>query len=156
MTVRPYEADRDRAAVRRIWREVGWIETEAQEKGLDVFLEPGRRLVAELDGAPECLVTTHRGILTYQNEEISLSCVTCVTTSRIARKRGLASRLTARALADDALDGAGLAMLGIFEQGFYNQLGFGNGSYEHWCTFDPAQLTIELDPRTPRRLTTDD
>jgi len=157
MTFRPFQADRDRDAVRRIWREVGWIETEDHERGLDVFLDSGgRRMVADLGDEPECMVATDPASLTYLDEEIPVSCITCVTTSRVARKRGLASRLTARTVAEDALDGAGVAMLGIFEQGFYNQLGFGNGSYERWCTFDPAELTVDVDPRTPRRLTAED
>jgi len=156
MTFRAYRPDEDRAAVEAVWREVGWIDPEGDAEALGVFLESGRTVVAEVDGRAECVVNTDPGTLRYLDEEIQISCITGVTTSRIVRKRGLASRLTAHALATDAADGALLAALGAFEQGFYNQLGFGNGSYAHSCTFDPAQLTIEVDPRTPRRLTPDD
>ena len=156
MTFRPYRAETDRDAVRRIWREVGWIDGEGQEKALDVFLEGGRNLLADLNGEPECMVNTNPGVLVYQNEEIPLSCVTGVTTSRVARKRGMAIDLTAHALGEDAVDGAAVAMLGVFEQGFYNRLGFGNGCYEHWCTLDPTRLSVDVTARTPRRLTADD
>jgi hypothetical protein len=152
MTFRPYRPDEDRAAVDAIWREVGWIEDDEGAEALGVFLGSGRTVVADLEGRPECVVNTDPGTLRYLDDDIPASCVTGVTTSRIARKRGLASGLTAHALAADAEDGALVAALGAFEQGFYNQLGFGNGSYEHWCTFDPAQLTVDVEPRTPRRL----
>jgi hypothetical protein len=59
-------------------------------------------------------------------------------------------------LAEDAAEGALVAGLGMFEQGFYNQLGFGTGSYDHWVSFDPAQLTVALQPRVPTRLSAED
>lgn len=156
MTFRVYDAGTDRAAVQRIWREVGWIENETHEKGMDVFLQSGRTLVADVNGAAECMVSTHCATLRYLEESLPVSGITGVTTSRIARKQGIASRLTARALADEASAGAAAALLGVFEQGFYNQLGFGNGAYEVWCTIDPAQLLVPTNARPPIRLTVDD
>ena len=85
-----------------------------------------------------------------------MSCVTGVTTSRVARRRGLARRLAARAIAVDAAEGALVASLGMFEQGYYNRLGFGTGGYEHWVSFDPARLNVDVRPRVPRRITADD
>jgi GNAT superfamily N-acetyltransferase len=152
-SVRSYNPAQDADAVRRIWREVGWIDGEDDEKALDVFLESGRTVVADLDGVAECMVNTDPGTLRYLDEELPICCVTGVTTSRIARKRGLATSLTARALQLAEEDGAGLALLGVFEQGFYDRLGFGNGSHEHWYTFDPAQLPGEVEARPPCRLT---
>ena len=151
--MRPYNSDRDRDAVCRIWREVGWIDSEDDEKALDIFLESGRTVVADLDGTPECMVNTDPGTLQYLDEELPTCCITGVTTSRIARKRGFATSLTARALQLAAEDGASLALLGVFDQGFYDRLGFGNGSYEHWYTFDPTQLPGNVEARTPFRLT---
>jgi hypothetical protein len=49
-----------------------------------------------------------------------------------------------------------LGGLEMFEQGYYNQLGFGTGGYEHWVRFDPARLRVEVVARIPRRLTGDD
>ncbi len=156
MNIRPYDPQRDREAVRRIWREVRWVENEAHERAMDFFLEGTRALVADLNGVAECLAVTTPATLRYLDEDLRLSAVTAVTTSRIARKQGLAKRLTAALVAADAADGALVSALGMFEQGFYDQLGFGTGGYEHWRSFDPAHLTVTHKARVPRRLTPDD
>jgi hypothetical protein len=96
------------------------------------------------------------GAIRYQDEDLPLSAVTAVLTSRIARRQGLAKRLTAQVIAADAAEGALVSSLGIFEQGFYNLLGYGSGSYVHWLSFDPAQLNVDRKARVPRRLTEDD
>jgi hypothetical protein len=158
MEFRSYDAERDQAAVHRIWRECGWIEpgNEQHDRGLDVFITAGRALVADVDGGAECMVTTALGDIRYQDEYLPFSCVTAVTTSHVARKRGLAGRLTAEAIAADAAAGAAVSGLGMFEQGYYDRLGFGSGAYGHWLYFDPAQLTVDLKPPVPRRITLDD
>ena len=156
MTFRPYDPANDKDAVHRIWREVGWLDEKHQTDVADAFLEAGRAWVAELRGEPECLVTTALTTLRYLDDDLPFGCVTGVCTSRVARKQGLASRLTARAVAEDAAAGLPLAGLGMFEQGFYNQLGFGTGGYEMWLSFDPALLNVPASARVPRRLTADD
>jgi predicted GNAT family acetyltransferase len=154
---RTYNADKDRDAVHRIWREVGWIgDNEEHKRAMDLHIEGGRALVAEVHGAAECSVVAVPGTIRYLDEELSLSAITAVITSRVARKQGLASKLTARAVADAAADGAQVAGLGAFEQGFYNQIGFGSGGYEHWVSFDPARLKVGVKARLPRRIMADD
>jgi GNAT superfamily N-acetyltransferase len=155
---RDYDAGRDKAAVLRIWREVAWLKGDdrKREESLARFVTCGRARVAEVDGEAECLINTAPGTLRYIDRDLSFSGVMGVATSRVARKQGLASRLLASTLAQDAADGALVAGLGIFEQGFYNQLGFGNGGYEHWFVFDPAQLRVDVRARIPRRVTQDD
>jgi hypothetical protein len=74
----------------------------------------------------------------------------------VTRRHGLAARTTAQALAEEALAGTPVAVIGVFEQGFYNRLGFGNGAYQFWCTFDPAQLSVAPTTRPPVRITADD
>ena len=155
MDYRNYDPERDKDACHRIWYETGWIRP-GKEEGMDLFVECGRAIVADLDGEPECLVTTAPGTIRYLKEDLSFSVVTGVTTSRVARKQGFAKRLTALAVALDAADGALVSGLGMFEQGYYNQLGFGTGGYEHWAAFDPARLNVRLRLRVPRRLTLDD
>ena len=152
MRLRDYEPDRDKDDVLRIYREVGWCDKPEHEEGLAGLVESGRTMVADLDGSVECMVTTDPGTIRHGERDLSLTGVTGVTTSRVARKRGLAGRLTARILAEQAADGSLVAMLGVFEQGYYNQLGFGNGGYEHWCTFDPSTLNVAVKPRVPVRL----
>jgi len=157
MHIRLYEEKKDKSAVHRIWREVGWLDKDKQQHAaLDLFLSTSRALVAELNGEAECLVVTTPGTIHHLQKDLPLSAVTTVTTSRIARKQGFAGRLTARAIADAAVDGALVAGLGIFDQGFYNLLGFGNGTYEHWISFDPSTLNIDTHPRVPHRLTVED
>ncbi len=157
MCFRPYGPDRDKEAVHRIWREIGWIEP-GHEPRLDLFLEAGRALVAEVEGAAECLVTTAPGTVRYLAEDLPMSCVTGVTTSRIARRQGNAGRLTARAIAAAAADGAIVSALGMFEQGFYDRLGFGTGGYELLVALDPSRLRLPRSgpSRVPRRITADD
>ena len=152
MTFRAYQHDRDLDDVVRIYREVGWISEKDHEAAAKELLQSGRGLVAELHGSAECFVVADTGTILHLETDIPLCVVTGVTTSRIARKQGLASRLTAQLLAEEASRGQAVAMLGIFEQGYYNQLGFGNGCYENWCTFDPSMLQIPVKARTPVRL----
>jgi hypothetical protein len=135
--------------------EVGWLEKDKAEIA-DVWIAASRAMVAEVDGDAECLVVSAPGGLRYLEEDLTLAAVTGVTTSRIARKQGLARRLTARVVAADAAGGALVAGLGMFEQGYYDQLGFGTGGYEHRASFDPARLRVAVEARVPRRITADD
>lgn len=156
MLYRPYEADKDKDAVYRIYQEVGWLDSSWEADIQDRFLADGRTLVAELDGEAECLVTSAPGRLRYLEDELPFAGCTGVATSRIARKQGFARRLVARLLAADAADGALVHGLGMFEQGFYNAVGYGTLPYQHWVSFDPATIRVDSTPRTPRRLTKDD
>jgi len=143
----------DREAVSRIWREVGWIEKKEHELALDDVLASGQTYVAELDGEAECMVNTCPGTLLYLSQDIPVSIVGGVVTSRIGRRQGLASGLVARSLRNEVSGGSKLGLLGVFDQGFYNRVGFGNGTYEHWYTFDPADIALDEKPRVPVRLT---
>ena len=155
MTFRPYEHERDRDACRRIWRECGWL-SAGKEEAADLYFAHSRGRVAEVNAEAECLVMTDPGVIRYLENDLSCSCVTGVTTSRLVRKQGIAGRLLAKALAEDAASGELTAALGMFEQGFYNQLGFGSGPYEFRYAFDPAAITVKERPRIPTRLTVDD
>ncbi len=151
---RPYDPELDRDAVLRIWREVGWVDD--QEEVLDLFLSDGKTLLADIDGSAECMVVMIPGTIRYLEEELPLAIVGGVTTSLIARKQKFASRLTALSVANGAAEGALVSGLGMFEQGFYNRLGFGTASYIHHVAFDPADIAIDAPARAPRRITADD
>ncbi|MFH1007969.1 MAG: GNAT family N-acetyltransferase [Candidatus Latescibacterota bacterium] len=155
MKCRPYDKEKDRSAAHRIWREIGWIEQD-KEAVVDLFSECGSSLVAEVGGETECLVTAAPGTIRYLDEELPFSCITGVTTSRVARKKGLARRLTALSVAGAKAEGALVSGLGMFEQGYYNQLGFGSGGYEHRASFDPSRLKVRVKARVPRRIGFDD
>ncbi|MGD0110282.1 MAG: GNAT family N-acetyltransferase [Armatimonadota bacterium] len=152
MVFRDYDPARDREAVKRIWYECGWIGRDKDES-LSLSIQAGRALVAEMNGEAECLVLSAPGTIRYLDEDLPFACVTGVTTSHIARKQGFPKRLVAAALAADVVEhGALVAGLGMFEQGFYNQLGFGSGVYEHWLSFDPSCLRVDATARVPRRI----
>jgi hypothetical protein len=156
--IRAYNPATDFESVARIWREIGWIDAgnDGHEQALQVFTEQFDGLVADVDGSPECYVATGQGTVRYLTEELPLSGLTAVTTSHVARRQGLARRLAAQSVARDAAAGAAVSGLGMFDQGYYDRLGFGSGSYEHWHALDPASLRVPNTARPPRRLTSDD
>ncbi|NLG48710.1 MAG: GNAT family N-acetyltransferase [Chloroflexi bacterium] len=157
MLSRPYDPERDREAAHRIWQEVGWLEKEARHlEAFDAMLTSVRAMVADLNGQAECLVVTGPGVLRYLDRDLPLSVVLGVATSHVGRKQGLASQLAARAVALDAASGAQVVALSMFEQGYYNQLGFGTGDYELLVRFDPSRLHTRVKHRAPTRLSADD
>jgi len=156
MVHRKYYPEKDLEACVAIWRQVGWIEEKAHEKAMEVFLRGCRVLVGEQEGRVEALVNSTPGSVRYLDRDISLCAVCGVTTGYSARRRGLAGRLTAELIALDAAEGAEMAGLGIFDQGYYDKLGFGTGPYEVYMGFDPATLELGIDPPPPVRLTPDD
>ena len=160
MTFRKYDATRDFDAVRRIWHEVGWneLDREPDKKGMAAFLDPAcsDAYVADVQDSAECMVVMSPGSYRHLDATLPFAGVMGVTTSHIARKQGFAGRLTAHAVAQSVAKGAVIAGLGMFEQGYYNKLGFGSGTYEHLMQFDPAQLSVPNTTRPPRRLTAED
>lgn len=157
MISRDYDPESDLDAVHRIWKECGWINDQKRSDVLGTFVEAGDiALVATIDGEAECFVHSTPGQIRYLDEDLSLGAVTAVTTSHVARKLGYASRLTARALARQVELGQEVSALGIFDQGFYDKLGYGTGCYENWITFDPASLTVDRPFRPPKRLSEKD
>lgn len=157
MIGRSYEEERDLAAVTRMWRECGWIDdSDEQAAGLRHFLSCGSTQVADIDGDAEAAVHVASGTFRHQRRDFPLAAITAVTTSHVGRHQGLASRLLAEQLATAASEGAAVSVLGMFEQGFYDRLGYGTGSDEHRHTFDPANLTVPVPRATPVRLGPDD
>lgn len=156
MHIYSYDSQRHKKDVIRIWKEIGWLEKEEEGEGLDTLARCARSSVAELEGAAESLVISVPGTLRYLETDLSLAAVCGVTTSRIARQQGLARQLTAYNLAEEAQEGAVVSVLGMFEQGFYNRMGYGTGGYEHWVSFDPNYLDISRKPRVPKRLGRED
>ena len=155
MILRAYHPRTDRKAVRRIWTEIGWLE-EGNEESLDLSLAGCQGWVAEIEGDAECLVLTSPGVLRYLKDDIPFASIQAVATGRIGRRQGLAHHLTAKAVAEAAQRGTAVFGLGMLEQGFYDRLGFGTGSYEHTVRFDPSNLTNDLSYRRPKRLGQED
>ena len=155
MHIRPYDPNKDKAAAIRIWNEVGWG-GPTENKCLETALEHAHSHVAEITGQAECLVDTIPGDIDYLGEKLPLCAVLGVTTSHVARQGGVAGKLTAHSIAQEVAAGALMAGLGIFDQGYYNRLGFGNGTMEHQYLFDPRALMVPRLTRPPVRLGKDD
>jgi hypothetical protein len=152
-TYRKYNVRKDKKAVQRIWQECGWISEEKREiDALDQFVKSSSGWVFDMDGSAECLSLGTRARFLHTKTELSLVAITAVTTSRVARNQRAASGTLSRLLAEEAAAGVQLSGLGIFEQGFYDRLGYGNGTYEHVVRFDPAWLADFGKPRVPVRL----
>ena len=153
-----YDPERDHEHAHRIWIECGWLDkgNTHREEGVDALIKAGRAWVARMDGEAECLVLCAEGHIQHLDTPIPFSGVTGVTTSRVARKQALAGSLTAHAVAYEAQNGALVSGLGMFEQGFYDRLGFGTGHCEQRIGFDPQRLKVPFQKRPPKRLTTDD
>ena len=151
MTWRRYDPKRDLEPCRRIWYETGWLRPD-RPVVFDTVAAQGPAYVTDLEGEPECLVVMSPGTLRYRAQELGLTGVMAVTTSRVGRRQGLAGRLTARAVAEQASAGAAVAGLGMFDQGYYDKLGFGSGGYEHIVALDPLALDLGIRPRKATRL----
>lgn len=161
MAGRPYQSERDLAAVTRIWREAGWIDdSEARASALGEILDGGRTVVADLNGSAECVVQTVPGSMRYgvgpSALDLDLAVITFVAAGHVARHQGLAGGLVARSLAEAADDGAAMASLGIFDQGYYDRFGFGTGAEDHVVSFDPATLDVAVPNRPPVRIGVED
>lgn len=149
-----YEEERDWKAVECIWRDIGWMGDEIEPIQTELSLEFAR--VARLNGNAESFAIGADASLHYLNQDLPLAGITAVGTSALARKRGIASQLTARLVAEMADAGAAAAMLGIFDQGYYDRLGFGSGTYDRLVSFHPADLKVSPPQRMPCRIDSSD
>jgi hypothetical protein len=159
ITFRRYDHKKDSRAAMEVFKEVGWMDRASDRRtdaAMLAYLKTARSWVAELGGRAESLACTAPGEFRYLDENLRLCAVTAALTSTIARKLHCATRATAEAVADAADEGAQIAGLGVFEQGFYERLGFGAGPYEHWFDFDPATLKVSGPNRPAGRLTKKD
>jgi hypothetical protein len=155
MTLRRYDHNRDLTHVKRLYNEAGWFEGRTPGV-LDTALPNTTGYVALLHDEAECYVGTMDSVMQHLQTDLPTCCIASVVTSRVARRQKFGLRLTARALAEDVKKGAILATLGIFDQGYYDKLGFGNGGPMRLSTFDPTQLLVEPASRAPVRLSKDD
>ncbi len=154
-----YNHERDFEAIKQIWLDVGWLDADDvddDEKGLEAMLRCSKTIVFPIDGVAECSVISQEGYMRYLSDDLKLGIVAGVTTGHVARRMGAARTLTADSLATLAEGGSEIAALGMFDQGFYDQLGFGTGSYVSEVHFDPNTLKVKNRFRPPKRLSGDD
>ncbi len=153
-TFRPYDDATDRDALRRIWRECGWLGSDdASLHAMDAFHEDVAELwVAEIDGQAEACVAGFTGDIQHGETRLPAAVIGAVVVSLIARRQGIGGRLTARVMQRLALAGSAVGCLGIFDHGYYDGLGYGSGAYDRFVWLDPARLQVEVPKRTPVRL----
>ncbi len=159
ISFRVYNPEIDEDAVVRIWIECGWADWKKDKEGRKAFarwLNCGTADVAILRNTAECLVTTHKGSISMLDTELSFRAVSCVSTGRPMRKMGGSGELTAMTVARAAEEGDAVAGLGIFDQGYYDRLGFGNFPYAVHIHFDPRTLKVPPLKRPPIRITEED
>lgn len=150
--IRDY-APTDLDAVVRIWRECGWIgDDEAEANAVADLVAAGGASVALVDGVAESAGQWVPATVHYAGTDLSLCHIATITTSRLGRRRGFASTLTERCLAQGAAEGYAVASLGVFDEGFYDKFGFGTGAPVAMVTCDPASLRVDAPYRTPERL----
>ncbi len=155
--IRAYDETLDLDAVVRIWLEIGWLESAEKKPALRTLLAAGNTEVGLRDDEAECMVTWSPGSIRYQTTDLPMCAIAAVTTSHVGRRQGFASEMTTRALAQGAEAGCAVAILGMFDQGFYDKLGFGTAGYDHRLSFDPASLMVDHVPhRPPTRIAMDD
>ncbi len=125
MKYRKFDLKKDKDAVFDILNECGWVHNKKKDRYLNKFLPAANTLVIDVNGQAEVMATSSIGTIRYQDEKLKLSAITGVAASLLARKQGFAGKLTATRLALDAEKGAEVGVLCIFDQGYYNKLGFG-------------------------------
>jgi len=149
--------NRDFEDVRKVWMESGWLtDSPAQTKALKVFLDDTFGVVAHIKNSVEVLASARMGTLLYDRTDLPLASVSSVNVGRVARGLGLGGSATAQVVSEAARRGAAVAILGMFEQGYYDKLGFGSGVQQRHMTFDPGALKVPRLTRPPIRLTATD
>ncbi len=150
---RQFNFNKDIEAIKRIWREIAWATHDNKEQAMEIIFAVDDTVVGCINGNPECSVLAQSGTMRLDTTDLPLCVIAAVTTSRIGRGLGFAQNLTAWQLARGAKKGAAVAALGMFDQGFYNKVGFGTGAYTNEFAIDPSSIDVSVKPRTPSRLT---
>ncbi len=152
-------------AVLGLFRKAGWVSGFKKELFADdsrskeivaAFLEDSYAYLACYDGIVESVAQTHQGTIQQTDTILPLCAVTAVICGYVLRKQKATSIALARVLADRAKAGDAFAMLGIFDQGFYDRLGFGTNPYEYEFYIDPRDLNVPKISRPPKEFSLDD
>ena len=151
MVIRAYNEDKDKNIVFEILNECGWV-NDKKNKYLTEHIKKGRTIVSDINERVEAMAVSVIGDILYKNRSLPFSAITGVTVALTARKRGLAKKITAKKIQDDASEGAAVCGLSFFDQGFYDKLGFGSLTYHNTFTFTPATLNIKKSIPIPIRL----
>ncbi len=140
-----------------LWCQAGWREEHFDmEELLKHYIPAGTIFIAEQQGAIAGEVGTMPGNYRHCHSDIQLCAVTSVVIAIEQRRRAVGSDLTRRALRQALAEGAEVALLGAFDLGYYNRLGFGNGLPHRMIIIDPADIITNGAPPNLRKLTKTD
>lgn len=151
-----YDETLHKAGAQLVWHDCGWSDKVDACELLDTFFDLGPTWVGIRDEAVQSVVHTAAATLRYQQSDIRLQAVTGVTTSLQARRGGVAAKTLAHAMAAGAANGAVVSALGIFDQGFYDRLGYGSLDIMRLIRFDPKDIRVDTTARSPLRFTEKD
>lgn len=140
------------------WKDAGWL-AKGLEKAAEEFIGAGSALVGLENGKAVALATSGKGSFHHclHGGELPFCAVKSVNVAFHGRKLGYAARLTSALLAEAGERGDACAGLGMFEQGFYDRLGFANMPYWNSLQLRPSDIAIqgEMSSR-PVRLAAED
>ena len=114
-------------------------------------MEHSRGWVAEVNGESECLVITDPGILRHQDEDLSCSCITGVTTSRVVRRQGLRVGSWRRRSLKTPRQGSWFPHWGCSSR-VITTSSDSQRPIRVSVLFDPAAIKVYTKPRIPKRL----
>ncbi len=126
-----------------IWMDAGWL-MNGQEKLANLWFDSADALVGKHVNDVVALGLAHSGTFHHaaHSQNISFCAISAITVAFQGRKLGFAGTLTAELLARGAERGEAFAGLGMFEQGFYDRLGFANFPYTRIAEFRPSELML--------------
>lgn len=144
MTGVRYDPDKHFEDCLLTWKDAGWFE-KGQEKAAGEFIDSGSALVGIHQGRAVALATSGRGTFKHFlfNDELQFCSINSVNVAFHGRKKGFAALLTAELLAQAAENGVACAGLGMFEQGFYDRLGFANMPYWKSVYLRPSEISLQ-------------
>ena len=151
-----YDEPLHKVGAQLVWHDCGWSDKPDACDLLDTFFELGPSWVGIRDEIVQSVVHTACATIRYQSSDMRLQAVTGVTTSLQARRGGVAARTLAHAVSAGAATGATVSALGIFDQGFYDRLGFGSLDIMRLVRFDPKDIRVDMTARPPLRFTDKD
>ena len=89
---RTFSFKHDLKAIKRIWREVGWVTEGAPEKAMDIIFAADDTLVGCINGNPECSVLAQSGTMRLDETDLPLCVIAAITTSCIGRGQGVVQK----------------------------------------------------------------
>ena len=151
-----YDEDLHRAGAQLVWHDCGWSDKVDECELLDTFFKLGPSWVGIRDETVQSIVHTAAATIRYQETDIPLQAVTGVTTALQARRGGLAAKTLGHAMAAGVANGAIVSALGIFDQGYYDRLGYGSLDIMRFIRFDPKDIRGAAIHRSPHRFSESD